>query len=305
MPSEPSKPSSSGGRSRRRRAAARLARALTQARGERSLPATIERHGPEPEPAPTPEALTLVSANLAHGRGVGAHQLLTKPETLRANLRGIAAWIAEANADLACVQEADASSWWSGRFDHVAFLAQHSGLPYVTRACNVDGGGLRYGTALLSRWPLEQAWAHTFAPTPPTFRKGFVISSLRWPGAPELEFDVVSVHTDFARASQRRRQVRELAALIRQRGRPVIVAGDLNSDWREGGATRLLARDLELEAFEPTGPMVTFPGPGPSPDRRLDWVLISKAFEFSGVEAVDLRLSDHRPLLARVRLRGA
>ena len=258
----------------------------------------VETLGAQPRAAERPlDELTLVSANLAHGRGRRGHQVFKNKRTLEANLRAFGAWLEEVGADLVCAQEADAASWWSGRFDHVAALAERAGHAQIARSCSVDRAGLRYGTALLSRWQLEDARAHTFAPTPPTPKKGFVISSMSWPGAPDFVFDVVSVHTDFSRARMRRRQVEELAQVVRQRGRPVVIAGDLNSDWRASGATRALTELLGLQAFEPLQPMVTFPSAG----RRLDWVLVSSELELRHVEAVDLGLSDHRPLLAKIR----
>ena len=113
-------------------------------------------------------------------------------------------------------------------------IAESAGLSRFVQARNVDGVGLHYGTALLSRFEIEDATTHTFRPTPPTFSKGLAIARMKWPGDAGFEFDIVSVHLDFASGSARHRQTLELAELIRERGRPVILAGDFNCSWSEG-----------------------------------------------------------------------
>lgn len=246
------------------------------------------------------DEIIVMSVNCAHGRGESWHQAFTSTETLRVNCESIGSLLAAENADIACLQECDAPSVWSGNFDHAATIALRAELPMLARALNVDGCGLHYGTALVSRWKISDAVAHTFRPTPPTFSKGFAVAAARWPREASFEFDVVTVHLDFASADARHSQVEELVAVLRQRARPVIVAGDLNSDWGADSAARKLAETLKLTAFEPDSDMVTFP----FRQARLDWILVSSEFEITDVEAIDARLSDHCPLRASIRRRG-
>ena len=174
-------------------------------------------------------------------------------------------------------------------------------MSQLLHARNVDGASLCYGAALMSQLEIKEPLTHTFRPTPPTFTKGVAIGRMVWPGDDSFEFDVVAVHLDFASGSARGSQVKELVAIIQKRGKPVIIAGDLNSGWHRDGAVRQLTSALDLAVFEPESNMVTFPFTG----ERLDWVLVSKDFEIQSVEAIDALVSDHRPLRAVVTRAGS
>jgi len=261
------------------------------------VPVVVEQLAPAPVIGEAAH-LRLMTLNLAHGRADALNQvgqLGLSADELRANIAAAAAVVARHAPDLVCLQEADSPSWWSGDFDHVTAVAAPAGLPYAVRASHVDGFGLHYGTAILGRWPLGEAQARTFEPTPPTFPKGFTIAAVRWPGR-DLVFDLVSIHCDFASARARERQVDQLVAVVRARGRPVIVAGDLNSGWSAAGATRRLAEALALATWEPEADLVTFPDTG----ARLDWILVSEPFELELVEILPDVISDHRALVATI-----
>ena len=248
-------------------------------------------------PQPTLRVMTL---NVAHGRGNGRHQLLTRKKTHRAKLDDVAAVLARERPDVAALQEADGPSVWSGRFDHVAHLATAAQFARSVRGEHVSGMKLSYGTALLSMLPLEKPLSVTFAPSPPTPSKGFVVATVAWPGNPEVEVDVVSVHLDFARKKVRRRQVAGMVEALAGRGRPLIVMGDLNCQWAdEDSPLRTLAEKLKLTAYKPEAKdMQTFP----KLKRRLDWILISSELEFARHEIVPDRVSDHLGIVCDIRL---
>ena len=75
--------------------------------------------------------------------------------------------------------------------------------------------------------------------------------------------DVVSVHLDFARGGARRRQVEELVAVLQERGRPVVVMGDLNTGWGSS-EMQALVDGLGLHTVDPEAPWATFPSHGRS-----------------------------------------
>jgi len=264
---------------------------------ERVVPVEVERHVSGVATAMPAAAFTVMTVNLAHGRAAGFSQLTTSRRRLRANLADAAALIHRQEPDAVCLQEADSPSWWSGGFDHVAAVARDAEMPLAVRASHVDGVGLHYGTAVLSRWGLADAEARTFTPSPPTFAKGFTVAAVTWPGR-ELVFDLVSVHTDFASARVRRRQVEELVAVIEARDRPVVIAGDLNNGWTARGSTRYLAERLALSAWRPEAELVTFPTTG----GRLDWILVSSPFHIVECRVLEEVVSDHRALVATVVL---
>ena len=243
--------------------------------------------------------LPVMTLNIAHGRRDGPNQALLKREIIESNLDGIAEVLLREKPDLVALQEADGPSLWSGRFDHVAYLAKEARFPHSFRGEHVKGWNTSYGTAILSRMPLGECSSMTFAPSPPTFSKGFVVATINWPGSTETRVTVVSVHLDFSRSSVRRRQIEEMITALAEKPRPLVVMGDFNCQWSGEEATlRLLVKRLGLAAYEPTaGNMETFP----SHDTRLDWILISPELEFDSYKTLTDTLSDHRGVITRLK----
>lgn len=102
--------------------------------------------------------------------------------------------------------------------------------------------------------------------------------------------------------SIRSKQAEELVEIVRARKNPVIIMGDLNTEWhQQDSAAQYLTRKLGLKAFQPLNPaLVTFPALG----ERLDWILISSDLEFLSHEIIGAGVSDHRGVVAEVTLSG-
>lgn len=250
----------------------------------------------EPQAAPSLKVMTL---NLAHGRADGAHQALLGREAIEENLDHVAAVLRREQPAVVALQEADGPSVWSGRFDQVKYVAEAGGYSHHFRGEHVKGLRLSYGTALIARMPLANTASQTFAPTPPTFSKGFVVGTFLWP-LTDVQVIVVSVHLDFARRSVRESQIREMIDLLAGKGAPLIVMGDFNCRWTSREETiRTLAAELDLHAYEPTqDEPATFPSTG----NRLDWILISSELQFVRHDVIADVLSDHRAVLAEIEL---
>ena len=157
---------------------------------------------------------------------------------------------------------------------------------------------VRYGTALISRYALHDPLSVTFPPTPPTFSKGFVVARLdhpRWPDG----LDIVSIHLDFARSRVRGAQIDRLIEVLRERRRPVLIMGDFNMTWKAGNDLQRLADTLALESFEPEARLITFPTTG----ARLDWILVPRELAIEEYRVLDDVVSDHRGVVARLRVR--
>jgi endonuclease/exonuclease/phosphatase family metal-dependent hydrolase len=275
-------------------------------RRTRLVPTEIEMSPSEEESRPekTPaRPLAVMTLNLAHGRKQGPHQLLQSAASIRANLDDAAAVILRERPDVVALQEADGPSIWSGRFDHVDHLARASRMRYHVRAENVKGLKLSYGTALLARWPLEEVVAFTFSASPPTFCKGFVVTTVRLPEPAGRKVDVVSVHLDFFRGTVRVKQVDQMVAELRARENPLIVMGDFNCQWTDRGSPiRTLAAELGLKAYRPEAEgMGTFA----KSNKRLDWILISRELEFVSYRVLPDAVSDHCGVVATIRAVGS
>ncbi len=249
-------------------------------------------------------SLILATLNIAHGRADALNQMLLSRETIEQNLALASLQLRDTGADIIALQEADASSRWSGKFNHVNHVADIAGYPCNFHGLHDDSSMSRYGTALLSRHDLLDARSIRFSPSWPTKPKGFVMAQLRWnPGGllPQpLALTVVSVHLDFSRDSVRLKQIAEMISELTGIGGPLVVMGDFNADWHgEASATRRLAEALNLHAWEPEarGPS-TFVGK----ERRLDWILVSRDLQFLRHEVLPEPVSDHLTVVAEVVL---
>lgn len=242
--------------------------------------------------------LSVMTLNMAHGRGNSFHQLFQDTDTTRTNLHTIAGLLKREAPAVVSLQEADSQSIWNGNFDHVTFLAEKGSFMQSVRGTHVDGLGLAYGTALVTKLQLGNPQAITFTPGPIPIPKGFVVSSIAWPGNECIDVDIASVHLDFVSESIRRKQATELISVLRDRNRPVIVMGDLNTDWQQqDSAVRLIANELGLHTYQPDSEaLATFPAFG----ERLDWILVSPEISFLSYRVVGDVVSDHRGVFSEL-----
>jgi endonuclease/exonuclease/phosphatase family metal-dependent hydrolase len=252
----------------------------------------------------TSPLLLVLTLNMAHGRKDALNQMLQKTSTTRRNLEEIADYFSNSNADLIALQEADAASRWSGKFNHVEFVSDNSPYPCRIHAGHASKYMYNFGTALLSRVSFTNSLVHSFEPSPPTTTKGFVMGQVLWnPDGtlPEpITVSIVSVHLDFSRKTVREAQIKEMRAVFKDLKKPVIVLGDFNADWnsKESAIKTIVAN----ETFKVYRPEATGLGTYKSGKHRLDWILISNDLEFVNYEVPQLVLSDHQPVLATLKL---
>lgn len=246
--------------------------------------------------------LRIMTLNIAHGRGESFHQLLQDTATTRANLDSIATLLKDNDAHVVALQETDGPSFWSGNFSHLEYLAHNSAYSHSVHGAHADALGLSYGTALMARLDLRDPRVITFDPALSPVPKGFVVSTVSWPGQPGVEVDIVSLHLDFASASTRRQQAQELIDTLQDRQRPLIVTGDFNTGWQENSTLRHICQALSLDAYRPQAPgLETFPALG----ERLDWILVSAGIAFHSYRVMPESVSDHRGVLAELALEPA
>ena len=254
------------------------------------------------------DTLRLFNLNVAHGRGDAFNQIFLGKSTISQNLSGIASVLEKFNPDLVALQEVDRPSTWSGNLDQVKWIATRADLREHIHSIHASSILFDYGTALLSKHPIEEAIHHKFKPSPPTLDKGFTLALVRWQndlgsGSPikSVDVDVVSVHLDFSRQSVRTSQLEEMVRVLSERNSPLIIMGDLNSEWFDGGnIVQKLSEQLELNVFRPgAADLGTFASNG----RRLDWILISREFEFIEYYVLPDVLSDHYALVATIKLK--
>ena len=250
------------------------------------------------------DRIRVLSLNISHGRNTALNQLLVSKRKTYDNLDRIGAMLTDMKLDVVALQEADGPSRWSGNFDHVAYLGERAGFE-----CRVHGLHSRawissYGTALLSEARPREYASVTFTPSWPSKRKGYVWASFDWTAnGRNLPVTVVSVHLDFLRDSVRDRQIDELSDELAKVDGPLVVMGDLNSEWDDSASqVRRLADELDLQAFAPSSErMGTYKE---TSGKRLDWILISKQLEFIDSSVVTNIVSDHLAVYAEIGHRG-
>ena len=224
---------------------------------------------------------------------MGPNQFLQSGARIRRNLTAIASVVTREKPHVLAVQEADGPSVWSGRFDHVAYLASEASYPWHFRGNHAPPlSGLDYGTALLSTEPMTHARSRPFHQN---WRdaKGFVEATLDTASG---SVDIVSVHLDFLRREIRRRQMLALYDRFEQARRPVVLLGDFNCQWSSGIAE--LAARLDLHAWHPHERRPTYPSHRPL--MRIDWALASPALSFRDYRVVPDHLSDHLGILVEL-----
>jgi endonuclease/exonuclease/phosphatase family metal-dependent hydrolase len=250
--------------------------------------------------------------NIAHARGASpVHQSLRSEVRLRANLLKIARLIKRLGVDIVGLQEIDQDSRWSGSFDHLEFLREHTGLAYAVHGVTNKRLGrfhLNYGNAFLSRFPIHHHECVIFGRRT-VGEKGFLFAELDTPSG---RLPLLNVHLHHRSRAVRLRQVMRVMSFLdeqrkhrksRWRTGPLI-CGDLNNPSAQPDATAVLLG--YLEQYEnylllPKGRASrTFPSLWPS--RALDYVYLPG--DCTGATAMVVRsfLSDHRPVFTEFHL---
>ena len=208
------------------------------------------------------------------------------------------------DCDVLMLQEVDAGVARSNRDNQADLLGEMLGFKYRIWYPNVDvRGGGQYGNAILSRYPLIES---TNIDLTLRFKKSRSVLH----GVLRVRHDEVdrtihlyNMHLGLARYERKR----QLAMFLDSHpfanlhaDTPVVVGGDLNDVY--GGLGELLApagfRGIDKRPR-------TFPAWGPV--RALDGIFVRGEVDYVGLARCDSELarraSDHRPLVAEVRLR--
>ena len=259
--------------------------------------ALIVGSGPASGPSTVPtRGLRVMSYNIHHGRGTDGV----------IDLQRVADVINAARPDLVAVQEVDVRTRRSGGVDQATELARLTGL-HVRFGKGRDFEGGDYGQAILSRWPAESFEVHELPGDPDARadpeqerRVALVATFPPGDGLPALRF--VATHLHHQGERHRLAQARRLLEILDARAQPTptILTGDLNA---VPGSRTI---DAIRETFRDAGDEPTPTFPATRPDRKLDWIFLSKRPTIW--EVVESRVieepvaSDHRPIVAELRV---
>jgi len=224
-------------------------------------------------------------------------------------LEQIAGEVAAAEPDVVLLQEVDNGRLRSRFVDEAAYLAGLLGMDHVF-ASNVERNGLRagdpvseYGTAVLTRLPVE-SWTHTTLPNAPGRQpRGLQHLVLRLEGRP---ISIYNAHLDHTTPRLRQEQMRLARDIIGVDGDPVIFGGDFNAS--PGGATLRLALDPAHTDLVDPWPLVGdgegLTVPNGSPRSRIDYLLADDSWRPTVMATWQSAVSDHRGVVGRFLLRS-
>lgn len=234
--------------------------------------------------------LTVASYNIRHGRGMDD----------RVALERTAATIRTFDADIVGLQEVDSMVNRSGRIDAPAMLGGLLGMRHAFGAF-MDHDGGRYGMAILSRYPIVSSRSIAL----PAGQEPRVALAARIAVPTGDTLTAINVHFDWVENDAARvRQARALAAVLDTLAGPWILMGDFN----DGPTSRTLRtfEDIVRPSNKPTDSTYTFPSR--TPVREIDYIFASRHPDWSFREirvGHDTTASDHRPVVARMRLRAS
>jgi endonuclease/exonuclease/phosphatase family metal-dependent hydrolase len=250
--------------------------------------------------APSGNGIRLMTINIAHARARGSFQLFQTDDEARSNLVSIAAVISREKPDIVAFQEIDRNSFWNGQFNHGKFIAEKAKYNNWFTGTHQSGIKLDYGTGLMSKFGLQNQTSIIFKQPFARTRKGFVLSTIDWPERTSVKVDLISLHLDPISHSERRSELNTLLETMDHRDNLRIIMGDFNMEYGEQRALLAdLTTALDLHTWQPQGEdLVTFQRSG----KRLDWILVSREFEFLHHEILGDVVSDHQPVLADITL---
>lgn len=224
------------------------------------------------------------------------------------NLDRVAALVHRVDADVVLLQELDRGTRRSGGVDQPAELARRAARNVAFgRSLHYQGG--EYGIGLLSRWPISDHVVTPLPVQPPQQRAGGAYEPRVALSAvietPWGRLGVVNTHLDASGQDGYRRQefptVLAIADTLRQRGLPVLVGGDLNTEPSSELHALVRARGWrDAWSLCGVGDSLTYPaGIG---IKRIDYLYLGPSIDCRESRVLRSDASDHSPVLVRVRV---
>jgi endonuclease/exonuclease/phosphatase family metal-dependent hydrolase len=250
-------------------------------------------------------ALTMVGACTRPGETPPLRVMTYNIAAGHGDLDGIARAIRAEDPDIVALQEVDVRwSERSGFADQAAELGAALGMHVRFGAIYSLAAQAGFGLAILSREPIVEFTNHVIPrlstqteAAEPAPMPGFLEAVVSVGGE---RVHVFNTHLDY-RADPRVRemQVARMLELMDEGAEPVILMGDLNARPDAPELQPLLARFTDAWSVAP-GAGWTYPGA--MPDRRIDYILLSDHFRVIDAHVPATRASDHRPVVADVRV---
>ncbi|SCF30727.1 endonuclease/exonuclease/phosphatase family protein [Micromonospora chokoriensis] len=242
------------------------------------VPVAGNRDGP-------PERLTVVAYNIRMGFGLDG----------RFDLTGLTEVVQRQRPDVVLLSEVDRAWLLNGGHDTLDVMAERLGMPYVFG----PAADSVWGDAVLSRWPMDDARS---LPLPavgaPTGAQALGVTLDLSDG---VRVAVVSTHLQPPPGKGPVVQARAVTdfAIRYAAGRPLVVAGDLNTEPGDEAFGQFTAAGL-VDALAAARPLAT--SPADDPREQIDHIFVSAALTPSDPVAPRSTASDHLPVAVTVAL---
>lgn len=242
----------------------------------------------------TKSEITLLTYNIYHGED--------PYHPGKSNLREIAELINTLKPDLVALQEVDSMTNRTknfnpkGKLDLMEELGKLTGMkPFFAKAIDFSEGG--YGEGILSRFPAE---FETYSLPIPNGGEGrsLALAKVDLGNGNTLVFG--ATHLCHQYVENRTAQSVELKNIFSKFDTPVVLTGDFNFTVDETSYS-ILSEEFLDAALEFGNPKNTYSSKEPT--IRIDYFWLGKAtdWEIVSVEVLDLELSDHKPVLVKLR----
>lgn len=225
--------------------------------------------------------MRIVTFNIKHGLSRRGH----------VDLPLLAGTCAGFRADLLALQEVDRRAWRSGWSDQVGLVARATGLSATFGEVVRRGVFRRYGNALLGRGGLSEVEVLGLPRPDGGEPRVAVLATFEADGA---RLSVAATHLSI-RGKEAPVQLEVLLAALGRRPLPRVLLGDLNLG-PEVVEPAVAAAGYELAPTPPTFPAAR-------PRSRIDYVAVA-GLRVVAADVPETMLSDHRPVVAEVRLPG-
>lgn len=229
--------------------------------------------------------LRVVTFNIKHGLAASGHL----------DLRLLGRTCAGFDADVLALQEVDRRAWRTRLADEMAVVARATGLS-ATFGEAVRRRLIRtYGNALLARGKISDVEVVDLPRPHGGELRVAILATVILDGRDASPLSVAATHLSF-RKGVGPVQLATLVEMLELRPPPRVLLGDLNL------GPEIVEPALKTAGYEiaPTG--ATFPAS--QPRTRIDYVAVA-GLTVVGAETPATELSDHRPVVAEIRLPGS
>jgi len=168
-----------------------------------------------PSARETAQKLSIMSFNIAHGRGLSIYQGFHSSNGIKKNLEKISRLIKRHSPDIVAFQEIDQSSHWNRHIDLLKHIQGETGYPHAEHGIHNTRFGrkpLCYGNAFLSKYPISECIVTPFG-NRNLGEKGFMDARFL---VGFRSIDIINLHLDFGSRRARIAQIEPILERIKR-----------------------------------------------------------------------------------------